>query len=128
MWVNAGIGPNEHGHLVKHPGELWLRDSLDYKEKPRRVLLALNMSCDRATGAVTKDCPLAQYAAGYVKLMSDKRFQVNDCSYEEAYKMLPLDKRIDLWKSCVKEGGLRFDQYAGVYFKPSKEECPALYK
>ena len=118
-WINAGIGPDADGKLVKHPGELWLRDTLDYHEVPRRVVLARNMTLD---GEVTES--MADYVAqnGFVPV-DDARWQVWDLSYEEAYALLPLVKRKDLWKYCDgRVGGLSADEADGKYIEPSGDE------
>lgn len=59
---------------------------------------------------------------GFTKL-ADKRFQVLDETYAEAYAKLPLAKRIDLWKNCDgRAGGLSFEEYDGKYIEPTAAE------
>ena len=58
-WISVGEGPHwEPGPdgkavTVKYPGQVWLRSSLDWREEPRRVVIARNYTHD-AEGTVTR--------------------------------------------------------------------------
>jgi hypothetical protein len=128
QWVNAGIGPNTSGVLVKHPGEIWLRNTLDYREEPRRIVLAKNKK--PATGGTTGAWTDLMRQEQFDRL-HHRRFVRQDLSYEEAFKLLPAIKRVDLWKNCNdphgtppqhRDGGLEPNEWAGLYFQPSAQD------
>ena len=43
-WCNLGSGPNEHRVETAHPTEIWLRNTLDYTEVPRRINIVRYMA------------------------------------------------------------------------------------
>ena len=112
LWISVGEAQDWNtGKTVKIPGEVWLRNTRDYREQPRRVMLAKNF--DSQTGAQMES--LADYLATaddeFVSL-EDPEFQVQDLTYEEAYAQLAGDnypRAVNLNKFTVHAGGIGAD-------------------